>query len=229
MTIDTAYKFIQFVYNKDQRGNFKPADFNLLAPICQLEAISDRLGNVKKLNDRLLPQYGYKSNRRIQDQLRSILVGPIDYPVSSTGYLQYPADYLMIDSLYKIDYTNIQIIDTDQYARVKQSAIIAPEDDYPIAVFHGEHIFFDPTDIGTIKMMYLKVPTEPNWDYNLFSGLPVNNSTSTPGQTGKVSVNFIGDQTFHLEICRKILKYVGVNLDSDMTTQFSKFEEQTGA
>lgn len=44
MNIDEAYRLINYVANKDLSGNtFRPADFNTLAKVAQLDFISKRL------------------------------------------------------------------------------------------------------------------------------------------------------------------------------------------
>ena len=49
MTIDSALKFILYIINKEQRGSITPTEFNLLAPLAQLELISNLLGNEELL------------------------------------------------------------------------------------------------------------------------------------------------------------------------------------
>ena len=45
MSIDQAYQFVQFVYNKSQNGNITPGQFNVLAPTAQISIINQYLGN----------------------------------------------------------------------------------------------------------------------------------------------------------------------------------------
>lgn len=76
MTIDQAYQFCLFICNKEQRNSFTPAQFNLLAPIAQKEVISKLLGNEHQLNERGVPMFAYKSNRKIDTLLQPLMVGP---------------------------------------------------------------------------------------------------------------------------------------------------------
>ena len=226
MTIDPAYTFVQRIANKEQRGYLKPDDFNLYAPIAQIETISDRLGNVNKVNNRLVPPYGYKMNRKIQNELRPLLVGPVDL-VPTSGKAPYPADYFYIDALHTASFVEVEILDTDEYPSVKSSVNHPPTEDYPVAVFWGDHILLDPA--VTRKISYIKYPTDPHWDYTLSGTLPVYNGTNTPGVTGVVSNGFSVDRSLHLQICYRILKYAGVNIDMEGVVQFAKMEEEAGA
>jgi hypothetical protein len=76
MTINAAFEFILFIMNKEQRGSITPAQFNMLAPIAQTEVISKLLGNEHKLNERGVPMFAYKSNRKIDTILQPLMVGP---------------------------------------------------------------------------------------------------------------------------------------------------------
>ena len=49
MNIDEAYRFVQFVSNKEQRGNVTPSQFNLAAKSASLEYYDDLFGGVKKI------------------------------------------------------------------------------------------------------------------------------------------------------------------------------------
>jgi hypothetical protein len=226
MTIDQAYRIFQSIVNKEQRGYFGPDEFNEWAIIAQIELISDRLTNVKKINDRFVPQYGYKVNEKLKDELRRLIEGPVALSLSS-GMADYPDDYFYIDSIQTSVYKPIKVVDTDEYAYVKDSVIFPPVAEYPVAIFYGDHIRIDPSNTSVL-WTYLRYPVDPNWDYNLQSGLPIYNSTDVPGQTGKVSQDFETDRSTHPEIVWRICKYAGVNLDLSTVTQMAMTMEGQG-
>ena len=215
MTIDEAYRFVKYVSAKDNRGGISPTEFNLVAPICQIEAINDRLTNIKKINGRLMPQYGYKANRKIISELRLLLVGPVELTVNSQLISNYPDDYFYPDSMHTDDYKRIEMIESDEYPDFKTSLIFPPDADHPVAVFYGDYILIDPS-VSAVMFTYIKYPADPLWAYT---------GTTNPVYDAGNSVDFLGDRSFHLDICRRILKYMGVNLDSQMVTEFAKLEE----
>lgn len=216
MTIDEAYRFVKFVSNKDNRGGISPTEFNLVAPICQIEAISDRLTNIKKINGRLMPQYGYKADRKIISELRLLLVGPVEMTVNSHLISSYPADYFYPDSMHTDTYKRIEMIESDEYPDIKSSLIFPPDAEHPVAVFYGDYILVDPN--VSVMFNYVKYPPDPVWAYT---------GSSTPVYDAANSVDFLGDRSFHLDICRRILKYMGVNLDAQVLTEFAKLEENS--
>ena len=220
MTIDQAYRFVNFVSNKEQRGNIKPADFNLLAPICQLELIANLLGNEEKLTERAVPLYGYKSNRKIDTILLPLVTGPVGVNSDSMGEFVYPSGFIWVDSVYTPSNTvTMRIIDQDEYQHVKKSTIHPPSASYPIVIFRQPKGYCEPNGTG-FQMTYVKMPTDPYWAYVVMSGEPV--------YTGSGSVDFAVHAIGHLRICMKILQAVGINLDAIQIMQYAKLKEDSG-
>lgn len=220
MTIDQAYRFIQFVTNKEQRGDIPPAQFNLIAPLAQLELISNLLGNEELLSPSGVPPYGYKSNRKIDTLLRPLVTGPITITVDGSGNFSYPSDFLWPDAVHKADYTKIRIVDSDEYPEVKQSVIHPPTSDYPVIIFRSPQGYCDPINLGSFKMSYVAIPTDPYWNYS-----DVNNE---PVYVASGSVDFALNPIAHLRICMKILQHIGINLDAMQVTQYAKLKESDG-
>ncbi len=218
MTIDQAYRLFQSIVNKEQRGYFGPDEFNAWAIIAQIELISDRLTNVKKINERFVPQYGYKVDEKVKNELRPLITGPVALSLSS-GMAAYPAYYFYIDSIQTSTYKPIKLVDTDEYTYVKDSVIFPPDPDYPVAIFYGDHIRVDPSNTQVL-WTYLRYPVDPNWNFTLQSGLPVYDPTG--------SQDFETDRSTHTEIVWRICKYAGVNLDLSFVTQMSMMQEGQG-
>lgn len=217
MTINQAYELLKSIVNKEQRGYLSPAQFNLWAPIAQVEAIKTRLGNIKALNNRQVPQFGYKITEKLKMELRPLIVGPTTLALLS-GAAQYPSNFWYIDSLQTTQYVPIEIIDTDEYARVKQSQIYPPTADYPVAVFYGSTIVFDPPT-SQVLWTYVKYPDDPFWNHTFVSAIPVYNPTG--------SVDFQVDKDIHIEIVWRMAKYAGINIDMQQVTQMAMAQEAT--
>lgn len=218
MTIDEAYRLLNLIVNKDQRGYIKPSSFNLWAKISQIELMSDRLNNLKKLNERQIPQYGFKVNQKSFNELRPLVVGPQPLTFIS-GIADYPDDYFYLDSLKTSANIDITPIDSDEYARVKKSEIYPPDVDHPVLVFYGVTLAADPSNTSVI-WTYVRYPIDPFWAYNEYSGLPV----FTPSG----SQNFEVDASAHTEIVWRMARYAGVNIDQAMVTQMAMAMEASG-
>lgn len=222
MSIDEAYQLCNYVANKNLSGNtFAPSQFNLLAKTAQLDFISKRLGNPKTLGPSGVPPFGYKSNRKIHEDLRPLVYGPIGIPIQpNTGLFQYPYNYIWPDAVHKLDWTPIREIDSDQYPFVKKSTIVPPTEDYPVLVPRGPYGFVDPYTIGQFGMTYLRAPVDPYWNYTVVNDAPVYN------QVGSVDFQVNPYTNAHLEIILIILQYCGINLDMAQLTAFAAQKEQ---
>lgn len=220
MTIDQSYRFIQFVTNKEQRGDIKPADFNLLAPIAQLELISNLLGNEELLSPSGVPPYGYKSNRKIDTLLRPLVAGPSTIVVDGSGNFNYPEGFIWPDAVHKADYTKIRIVDSDEYPDIKQSAIHPPTSDYPVIVMRYPQGYCDPINLASFKMSYVAMPADPYWNFTEANDEAV--------YVASGSVDFALHPIAHLRICMKILQHVGINLDMAQVMQYASLKEKNG-
>jgi hypothetical protein len=223
MSIDEAYRLINFIANKEQSGNtFNPGQFNTLAKVAQLDFISKRLGNLKMLGPVSVPQFGYKSNRKVDEDLRPLVYGPITIPITvNTGLFSYPAGYMWPDAIHKNDFSQIYEVQSDEYPAVKHSTVVPPTSDYPVVVHRGAYGFIDPYSIGSFGMSYVKAPADPVWGFTEVDGVEVYN----PATSVNFSVNPYTNA--HLEICMIILAYVGINLDMAQLTAYAKMKEDT--
>ena len=221
MTIDQVYQFILFIANKEQRGDFAPAKFNILAPIAQMEVINELLGNNQALNERGVPPYGYKSNRKVDESLRPLVTGPSDISIRPNGEFDYPYGFIWPDSWSKSNYAPIIELQEDEYPHVKHSHVIAPSIDYPILIFRNPYGFIDPYNINTFKFSYLKRPPDPFWAYSNVNDEPVYNAGS--------SVQFTISGDFAItRVAMKILQYLGINLDANQIVELGLLKDAKG-
>jgi hypothetical protein len=220
MIIDEVYKLVNFVADKNGRGYVPPARFNLLAKIAQLEFISIRLGNIKALNERGVPPFGYKSNRRIDVDLRPFVYGPETISITNQGNFVYPYGFMWPDAWHKNDFSVIEEIDSDEYPRVKHSQIYPPTEDFPILIFRNPYGFIDPYSIGSFKMSYVKYPSDPVWGFSVVNNEEVFNEAA--------SVDFTFSPINMLDVTILILEKVGINLDKPQLLQYAQLKQAQG-
>lgn len=221
MNIDQLYRFVDFVANKKQRGNLKPNDFNLLVKVCQIQFISKRMGNIQLIGKDGTAPIGYKSTRRIDEDLRPLVYGPVQIPIGNpSGLFSYPYGYIWPDSIHKNDFRKITIVDSDQYPFMKHSRLTPPTEQYPVCVFRGEYGFIDPYNIGSFQMSYLKYPPDPYWNYTEV------NDDAVYNPIGSVELSL--PEHTHLEVAMMILQNLGINLSAMEVAQYATMKEQTG-
>jgi len=222
VTIDFAYRLVNLIANKEQKGIIKGAEFNQLAIEAQLEAILTILGAPEREDNRFITPIGFKVNQQAKEQILP-LIKKSPVLVLTLGMAPYPTDYLAYDNLERADGTQITIIENDQLGRMKKSVITPPVEDEPYACFHGEGIEIAPAFLTDVYMYYVKMPQDPNWDYTITNDTEIYNGTSTPQLSGKISYGFDAPRRLHKKICMIILKYLGINLSD---TQLAAFATQ---
>jgi hypothetical protein len=219
MTIDQAYRFIIFIVNKKQSGRVTPEDFNLIAPMAQMEAIMKKVGNPKTYeNGRPIPTVGYSMTQKTRDDIRPILVrsGTL---ASASNEVTYPADYLHYDVLEREDGTEIDIVLTSSVGKRRKSLINPPSANFPISAFYDDKIRVYP-DLTDIRLTYIKIPDDPEWAYDVVNNAPVYNAGN--------STDFSLPVDCHNEICMFILQHFGINLTMTEVTQYANMKETQG-
>jgi len=219
MIINDVYQLVLFISNKEQRGDFPPSKFNLLARAAQLQYISKRVGNVQIMTPNGVPQIGYQSTWRINEDLRRFVVPPVQIPINNQGNFAYPYGYIWPDAIMKNDFREIKRITQDQYPAIKWSQIIPPTEEYPVCIFSNPYGFIDPYSIGSFKMSYLATPPDPIWNFYMDGNIPKFQESG--------SVDFLVSPMGYLELVILILQQVGVNLSADMVEQYAIMKEQS--
>lgn len=233
MNINEAYKFVQFISNKNQRGNIKPDDFNLAAQRAQMDLFMQRYGNPAQY------QYGspksrvqWQDSRKITDDLKQFLVQK-QYPLTD-GKLNYPSDYSHLSSARgsfitngeecgdnpTVDATNVDLVNDNELAYRLSSFIDRPSKRYPVLAFYDTYMQVYPKDMQSITLTYLRTPISPLWAYTLVGTNPVYNASA--------STNFEMPEDTHNEICYRILSYLGINLRDGELSQYAEKMKQTG-
>lgn len=242
MTIDEAYRLVQFISNKKQRGNVSPDDFNLLAKQKQLELTMKRLGNPKTIvpGQSKVPVIHYPMNQKIHDDILPLFGKPKTITLNASGEASLPSDYMRLESLNSSHGKNIDLLTYDKFIIRQNDRIKPPHRDYPIAYMSASlagtsqtlqrNIEVLPVNASSIKFSYIRLPNDPNWDYTFGDDqIPLFKPRGTgAGESGKESADFELPADTHNEIVALILQAVGINLDTSSVFQYGQIKEQQG-
>jgi hypothetical protein len=200
MTIDEAFRYVEFVSNKSQRGSITPKEFNLLAERAQLAHIQEVYGN------------GYVSTQKQQDTLKKLIKSQSS--ALGSGYVSIPSDSLYILSVSLADGTNVKMVSEDQISKYRKSKIVAPSESDPIGYIQENRVYVLPSTItSNIVIKYVDKPTAPVWNYT------VSNNRAVYSSSG--SQDFEAGEVAHNDIVNKILEYLGMNTRDVAVTQYA--------
>jgi len=169
INVNTVYKSVLSILNKEQRGYLTPDEFNKNASIAQLNLLEiafaeynrflsmDTLGRINA---------GYADlPERIKEKIE------VFYKTSTLTGSKLPSDIFKLIDLNIINKTiSLEEIDKNELAYILSSPLTKPSKDFPIyyktTTALGEtSIVVEPTITDTISIDYIKIPTTPRFGY----------------------------------------------------------------
>ena len=173
INVNTVYKTVLSVLNKEQRGYLTPDEFNKIARQAQMQLLDIAFAEYNKMLQ--LDAIG-RTNLGYADA-PSKIKEKIDafYKTASvtldTGVGSLPTDIYKIIELINSDRTLLfELVDKHELPYLSSSPLTKPSTDYPIyykttTSSGATSIQVNPTSITTATLDYIKVPTDPRWGY----------------------------------------------------------------
>lgn len=232
MTVDMMYQIVQFVANKFiNGGNITPNEFNMLANQSQYSFLNYLLGQFQDYQiGRSIGRVEFGVNMVVRQRLAP-LIGPIvQILVDAGGLALYPANFQQWDAFFQSDIT-YRIRPVQQHRLYSYlNDPIDPILENPIVTIEstGFRLYPNVTTNGVavpgsiLNLSYVATPPDIVWGYQAdpTTGLPVYDpATSTDPVWYDVDT---------LEIISRILRMVGVNLQSQELAQFSEIITKGG-
>ena len=215
VNVDTVYKTVLYILNKEQRGYMTPDEFNKVGQQVQLEIFEAYFEELNQLQRQ--PQTNTEFSDRVQQIQNKIATFEVEGTAAfDTSFFYLPSDLHRLGEIYYNDTTIVQPVQQNEYLLINKSPLTSPTLSHPIYVQRGEHtlagppitlhdkIFVYPTSIqSSIKCSYVKTPAQINWAFTVNS-LGAYIFTTTGAQ------NFELDVSEQTEIILKILQYSGI-------------------
>ena len=173
INIDTVYKSVLSVLNKEQRGYLTPDEFNKIAKQAQIQLLDIafmQYNKVLTLDTQGRINAGYADvPSKIKEKIDTF------YKTSSvaltTGVGSLPTDIYKIIELTNSGRTlPFELVDKHELPYLLSSPLTKPSTDYPIyykttTSSGATSVQVNPTSITTATLDYIKVPTDPRWGY----------------------------------------------------------------
>jgi len=218
INVDTIYKTVLLILNKEQRGYVTPDEFNKIATQVQLEIFEKYF---EDLNQQLrIPENESEYANRVKnvDEKISIFKDTTslatNWVVGTNEFTQPTLVHRIGTVIYKNE-QELQKVDRNDWLRLNMSQLTRPTADYPIYIYEDNTIIVQPPDIvredplnpGTVidefSLSYVRKPLDIVWGYNVLgNGAYTYNSVT--------SQNFEIDDTEQSEVVLRILIYMGI-------------------
>jgi hypothetical protein len=204
INVDTVYKTVLLILNKEQRGYMTPDEFNKIATQVQLETFENYF---ESLNQQLrVPDNDSEYADRIKNIEEKISIFK-KYAATtySVDHFTLPADLYRLGTVVYKDETEAQLIQRNDLLYVNQSPLTKPTDKYPLYLYEDNKLYLKPASINSnISVSYVKKPADVIWNFTIpqfqnYYQFDAANST-----------NFELDVSEQPEVIVKILLYAGV-------------------
>lgn len=205
--VNTVYRTVLLILNKEQRGYLTPDEFNKTATQVQLEIFNEYFedlnqqlrvaGNDNEYSDRI---------KNLEEKIS--IFQSVGTCSPSTGYFNIPAvtDFYKLGTVIYNDEKEIQYVQPNELLELNLSPITKPSVYWPVYTYRDSKIYVYPKNItgNVISCTYIKRPSDPVWNFT--STAPTYQYVYNPS----TSVQFSLHPTEQTNIIIKILLYAGV-------------------
>ena len=175
VNVDTVYKTVLLILNKEQRGYIPPYEFNKIATQVQLEIFEKYF---EDLNQQLrVPENDSEYANRVKNIDEKIDIfkktGNATY---NAGYFYLPSDLHRLGTVIYYDAIEVQRLQRNEFLLISKSPLTAPTTQYPVYMLEGtvfiaalhNKIFVHPSTIQSgISASYIIKPISPEWTYTV--------------------------------------------------------------
>jgi len=240
INVDTVYKTVLLVLNKEQRGYITPSEFNKIATQVQLEIFEKYF---EDLNQQMrVPENDSEYANRVKNiDIKTAIfktygdatyydqdpLGPIANP-----YFFLPQNLHRLGTVIYKGEQELQSTNRAEYLHLNMSQLTRPSDNYPLYILEGEvtpedplnpgvymcnncdRIYVYPNTINTdVTVSYIRKPLNPVWAYIVdgTTGAYLYSQNADPSAIPTTgSVSFELDDTEQTNVIIRILMYAGV-------------------
>ena len=229
VNVDTVYRTVLLILNKESRGYLTPDEFNKTAAQVQLEIFNEYFEDLNQ-------QYRINSNDseysdRVKNLEEKIAIfqesAPCNYasgvftlniPISSPQ----PELYKLGTVIYK-DEKEVQYVQPNELLELNLSPITKPTTYWPVYTYKNFNIKVYPTTIigaGVISCTYVRKPYNPIWNFTATA--PTYQYVYSPG----TSQNFDLHPTEQTNLITRILLYSGIVIKDPQVIQIAAQQVQ---
>jgi hypothetical protein len=223
VSVDTVYKTVLLILNKEQRGYMTPDEFNKIGTQVQLEIYLKYFEDLNQLLRVPQTDLDYADRVDLLDEKIAIFKrnGAINY---STNGFTVPSD---LQELGSVIYNNneMQRVQRSEFYNLYRSKLTKPSNTYPIYLYENSLVKVYPETINSgVSVNYLKFPSSVIWGFTINSNL--GNYIYDPSQYNSISnptgsINFELHQSEQVELILRILEYAGIVIRDPQVIQIA--------
>ena len=214
VNVDTVYKTVLLILNKEQRGYMTPDEFNKIGSQVQLEIYLKYFEDLNQLLRVPQTDLDYADRVDLLDEKMAIFKRNNTITYSTNGFI-LPSDLQELGSVI-YNNTEMQRVQRNEFYNLYRSRLTKPSSSYPIYLYENSLVKVYPETITSgVRANYLKFPTPIVW------GFTVNSNLGNYIYNSALSTNFELHQSEQTELVIRILEYAGIVIRDPQVIQIA--------
>ena len=170
ISVDTVYKTVLLILNKEQRGYMTPDEFNKIGQQVQLEIFEKYFEDLNQIVRAPQTDADYADRLSYLEEKISIFENNSTKTVSS-GVVSLSD----VHRLNTVTYNNIELqkVGRKEYYNIIKSPLTKPTELYPIYLQESNSLKIEPTSISLIDISFIKKPLNIKWNFVADEGLGI--------------------------------------------------------
>ena len=207
ISVDTVYKTVLFILNKQQRGYMTPEEFNKVGAQAQLEIFEKYFEDLNQLTRIPQNDMDYADRVAYLDDKISIFKNVEVKELGSETSFALPNNTHIIGTITSND-IELQRVSRNEYYNIIKSPLTKPTLSYPIYLLESSKVKVSPSSIAEVSYDYIIRPVEPEWNYTVGSvGQFIFNATDA---VNNKSIDFELHNSEQVELILRVLSYAGI-------------------
>jgi hypothetical protein len=223
--IDTIYKTVLTILNKENQGYISPTEYNLLANTVQQEIFRSYFEDEnldKNKENRGITNRGY-GNLPFNQRQRITPFGKSE-DITTEVFATTSSTFDKPVDLYLLEDNGVSSSTGKLISEVERNSVVtlmnteaAPTSSYPVYEDFGSKLEVYPKTIETISLRYIRKPLEPKWTYYLLG-----NGGEFYDPTNASFQDFELHPSEFSNIVIRMLSYSGVTLREEQVVQIAE-------
>ena len=217
ISVDTVYKTVLLILNKEQRGYMTPDEFNKIGQQVQLEIFEKYFEDLNQIVRAPQTDADYADRLSYLEEKLSVFENTAAFTVSNGA-----ATLLGVHRLNTVTYNDIELqkVGRKEYYNIIKSPLTKPTESYPIYLQEGNSLKIQPVTIGSVEASYISKPLDVRWGFipNTNLGIFVYNDNDKQ--------DFELHSSEQTEVILRVLAYAGIVIRDPQIVQAATAQVQ---
>jgi len=165
VSVDTVYRTVLLILNKEQRGYITPDEFNKTATQVQIEIFNKYFDDLNQLLRSSQNDLDYADRVSLLDEKIALFKTTGSALEGAGGVFSLPTDLRELGSVI-YNGNEIQRLQRNEFYNINKSEYTIPSTSYPIYLYENNLVKVYPIEITTgVTVNYIRKIADPKWNF----------------------------------------------------------------